>query len=312
MLKVGAVQGQTRRFMRLGIVLLVMVVLSGISIGMSAAASPFTLSINEPVTLVGQTVTITGVADSPAGENSGNYVKIEWGDGDVTTLPNFTGSGPWTWGPESHEYAAIDEYTITATLYHSQEHGNDKSGATDTVGVVIPPVCETDCGGGTDDGSVDDGGSTDDDGSVDDGGSTDDGGSVDDGGSTDDGGSVDDGGTTDDGGPTDDGGSVDDGNADGSDDGVIVDDNNDTGGQGDEVLGRTIERKPLATTGSETTVLAWLGLGMLMVGATLRFGRFGSRAALATASPADELVARTLALVERTVRPGSRNWNCRG
>jgi hypothetical protein len=40
----------------------------------------------------------------------------------------------------------------------------------------------------------------------------------------------------------------------------------------------------------------------------LRFGKFGSR--VAVASPADALVARSLALIERTVRPGARDWTC--
>ncbi len=82
-----------------------------------------------------------------------------------------------------------------------------------------------------------------------------------------------------------------------------------TGVQADEVLGRTITRKPLAETGSETIILAWLGLSMLMAGTMLR--KYGTRVAVATASPADELVAKSLALIERMVRPGSRDWNCR-
>ena len=122
--------------------------------------------------------------------------------------------------------------------------------------------------------------------------------------------------TDDDGIVTDDDGTVtdDDGTVTDDDGSVVVDDNTqNTGSSGDEVLGRTVERKAkaLAQTGPETTVLAWFGLGLLMVGAMIRFGHFGSRAALATGSPAaDELVAKTLALLERTVRPGSRNWDC--
>jgi hypothetical protein len=44
----------------------------------------------------------------------------------------------------------------------------------------------------------------------------------------------------------------------------------------DEVLGRVVERAPLATTGSTTTVLAVFGIALLMIGSFLRFGRFGT------------------------------------
>ena len=77
-----------------------------------------------------------------------------------------------------------------------------------------------------------------------------------------------------------------------------------------QVLGKTITKKQLATTGNETTILAVFGFAFLLFGSALRFGRFGTRVAMATASPADQLVARSLALIERTVRPGSRDWYC--
>jgi hypothetical protein len=175
---------------------------------------------------------------------------------------------------------------------------------TDFVSVAITEApCTSDCGGGdgqtdgtvdgnTDDGTVD--GNTDD-GTVD--GNTDDG-SVD--GNTDDG-TVD--GNTDDGsvdGSTD--GSV-DGSTDGSTDGS-VDGSTDGSTDGSEVLGNVTTRKPLATTGSETTALAWIGTAMLMVGVGLRFGRFGQEAFAADEAPsAHDLIAKAL-------QARSRNTTC--
>ncbi|MFY9587258.1 MAG: hypothetical protein WAT66_07380 [Actinomycetota bacterium] len=62
----------------------------------------------------------------------------------------------------------------------------------------------------------------------------------------------------------------------GSSTGAVVEDNKQLG---DEVLGRTVTRKPLATTGSTTTVLAVFGFALLMIGSFLRFGRFGTQKA---------------------------------
>ena len=156
-------------------------------------------------------------------------------------------------------------------------HGSVES-RSDLVSVaIVEPPCTEDCGGedgNTDDGSTDDGST--DDGSTDDG-STDD-------GSTD--GQV--GGNTD----------------DGSTDGVVVE-------------GETITKpKPkakvkavkLAKTGPETTVLAILGTLFLMLGIAMRFGRYGAPAVAATGP--DMLVARSLALIERTVNRSTR-WDCR-
>jgi LPXTG-motif cell wall-anchored protein len=82
---------------------------------------------------------------------------------------------------------------------------------------------------------------------------------------------------------------------------------------GDQVLGRVIHRKPkakvkaLATTGSETTALAWIGLAMLMIGITLRFNRFG-REIFAVESG----TASTDDIVSKAIRARSRDWTCRG
>ncbi len=303
----GVLEGaKTRRIARTLIVLSVLFLMSSIGMRLTLAASPFTLSIDTPVTMVGTTVTITGVADSPAGEQSGNYVIINWGDGSTPTqLANFAGSGPWAWGPESHTYADGGAYTITATLYHAKQSGQDQSSATDSTGVVVPdPGCESDCGGGTTGGTTGDtttGGTT---------GDSTTGGTAGDsttGGTT---GDSTTGGTTGDtttGGTTGDTTTTTGGTENGTTTGTPV-----VGGSNDgpEVLGKTVTRKPLATTGNETTVLAVLGFALLMLGSALRFGRFGTRVAMATASPADELVTRSLALIERTVRPSSRDWYC--
>ena len=74
-----------------------------------------------------------------------------------------------------------------------------------------------------------------------------------------------------------------------------------------EVLGRTIARKPLATTGSETTALAWIGSLMLMVGLALRFGKFGPREIYAAASDSPT----TADLLLKAIRSRSRDWTCR-
>ena len=100
--------------------------------------------------------------------------------------------------------------------------------------------------------------------------------------------------------------SVDDGSDVQSDDSVADDDGSTPSDDGGEVLGNTITKKPLATTGSETTVLALIGFAMLMVGATLRFGRFG-RQAYATAS-STETPAELLA---KAFEARSRHWTCR-
>lgn len=78
----------------------------------------------------------------------------------------------------------------------------------------------------------------------------------------------------------------------------------------DEVLGRVVERAPLATTGSTTTLLAVFGVALLLIGSFLRFGRFGYRVAVAAASPADELIVKRIARAGRTVRRVRVNKRC--
>jgi hypothetical protein len=144
-----------RAVARMGVVVLALVALGSLSAIAGHAATPFTLSIDKPVPFDGLTATLTGVADSPS--NTVHHIDIDWGDGNTEQLA-LDGSGPWTWGPVEHTYATGDTYTITATLIHAQESGNDKSEATDSTDVTPPCVvdCPTD---GTVDGNVD--GSTD-------------------------------------------------------------------------------------------------------------------------------------------------------
>ena len=103
-----------------------------------------------------------------------------------------------------------------------------------------------------------------------------------------------------------------DGNVDGTTDGTTdgqVDGTTDgsTGGTGSEVLGRVIHKKPLATTGSATTTMAWIGMAMLMVGVTLRY-RFGVPDAYAAAADAPSKDDK----LTRAQRARSRDWTCGG
>jgi len=104
--------------------------------GVGSTASPWNVDIVSAVR-TDLTVTIAGTAYSPAGQASGNYLEIAWGDGAGETLTPFVGSGPWSWGPVAHTYASDGTYTITATLLHASPRGNDRN-ATDTVVIVIP------------------------------------------------------------------------------------------------------------------------------------------------------------------------------
>ena len=254
---------RNRRVARVGIVLMVLFALSSLGAAASFAAGPFTISIDQPIAVSGLQVTMSGVADSPSG--SSHHIDIAWGDASTDTIP-LAGSGPWTWGPISHTYAAEGSYAITATLIHANEQGQDQSSASDSSDVVLPG-CGSDC---PTDGNVD--GTTD--------GTTD--GSVD--GTTD--------GTTD--------GSVDgttDGSTDGSTGGTVVTPVTNK----PEVKGRVIHRKPLAHTASETASLAWLGMIVLMIGATIRFCVATPTQPVVATDSSDEMVARSLDLVTRIV-----------
>src|SRR5204862_2737782 len=94
-----------------------------------------TISIDQPITVSGLQVTMSGVADSPSG--SSHHIDIAWGDGSTDTIP-LVGNGPWTWGPISHTYAAASSYTVTATLIHANEQGQDQSSATASAEVGLP------------------------------------------------------------------------------------------------------------------------------------------------------------------------------
>ena len=331
---VGVQKNFTRKLARVGVVLVILVATCGISIGFSAAAK-------DPCGDVWQGATpndpLGKVADKteahPGDQITYTFSWHSTGDAQASIEDCYrvdTGSDSTLNGLVDTLYKAADidnqgdngsaqtwSYTITvpndpSLIGHSivnrakMTHGSVES-RTDLVSVAI--TCAENCDGGSTDGAVDgttdgttDGqvdGTTDGttDGSVD--GTTD--------GTTD--GQVD--GTTD--GTTD--GSVDgttdgttDGNVDGTTDGS-TDGGTSTGSGshvGDKVLGRTIHKKPLATTGSETTALALIGFAMLMLGVALRFGRFGHEAyavEMGEASPQD--------LLAKALRARARDWTCR-
>ncbi len=157
---------------RLGVVLFALAALMSLGVSFTLAAPPFTTTLN--VDDVNEfTVIVSGTANSPS--NTTHHMEIDWGDGSSDVLPDFATDAPWNWGPVSHVYGAPGDYTITATLIHANNQGNDVGMASDSSGVTIPGPCEENCpsdDGTTDDGTTDDG--TTDDGTVD--GSTDGGG----------------------------------------------------------------------------------------------------------------------------------------
>ena len=136
---------------RVSIVLFVVAALMSFWVSFSLAAQPFEVSIDKPVAVDGHTVTMTGTADSPS--KADHHLVVEWGDGNTDTLPDFDGDAPWTWGPLQHTYEAAGSYTITVTVIHAQDSGNDRNSASDTAAVDIrdpeptpdpePPVVET-------------------------------------------------------------------------------------------------------------------------------------------------------------------------
>jgi hypothetical protein len=123
------------RSARLGVVLFSMAALMSFGVGLTLAAPPFTTTIAvDDVTDL--TVTVSGDADSPS--KATHHMVIAWGDGNQDVLPNFTTDAPWSWGPVSHTYAADGSYTITATLIHATEQGNDQGSASTSVTVTGP------------------------------------------------------------------------------------------------------------------------------------------------------------------------------
>lgn len=123
------------RATRISVVLFAVAALMSFGVSFTLAAQPFVVSIDEPVSVSGHTVTMTGTADSPS--NADHHLVVEWGDGNTYTLPDFETDGPWTWGPLQHTYDAAGSYTITVTLIHAQDQGNDRNSATDTANVDI-------------------------------------------------------------------------------------------------------------------------------------------------------------------------------
>jgi hypothetical protein len=351
MLQVGAVQRLGRRFMRTGVVLLILVLVSGFSIGLSSAApknSPLAgddpkcggvfsgktpvdvdKTADKPQAIPGEDVTYTFAWD-PVGTGVSVIIDCFQVDGDAKSPLNsiVEASNVELSIAQSDAYSCVNGtrlcYDVTipipndpALIGHSiTDRGKLTRGNVETRTnllpiEVVPPPCTENCGGGT---TGDTSGTTTGDTTgttTGDNGGTTTGGTTTGGTTTGDTTGTTTGGTTTGGTTTGDittttgagtsTGGAENGTTTGSP--VVSGDN-----QGSQVLGRTVTRKPLATTGSATTVLAILGFGLLMIGSLMRFGRFGIPA-VAAASGTDELVARSLALVERTVRRGMRDWN---
>ena len=126
---------------RLGVVLFALAALMCFGVSFTLAAPPFTATIGVD-NISDLTVTVSGTADSPS--KAIHHMVIDWGDGSEDILPNFDTDAPWSWGPISHAYAADGTYTVTATLIHSIENGNDTGSASASTDVTVQGPC-TDC-----------------------------------------------------------------------------------------------------------------------------------------------------------------------
>ena len=122
------------RSARLGVVLFSIAALMSFGVGLTLAAPPFTTTIAVD-DITDLTVTVSGNADSPS--KATHHMVIDWGDGNEDVLANFTTDAPWGWGPVSHTYAADGSYTITATLIHATDQGNDKGSASASTSVTV-------------------------------------------------------------------------------------------------------------------------------------------------------------------------------
>jgi hypothetical protein len=135
----ASIRRDRRRSLRLGIVLFAIAATMTLGVTLTLAAPPFTttVAVNNVDDLA---VTISGVADSPS--KADHHIVVEWGDGDVDVLPNFTTDAPWNWGPVSHTYAAGGSYTIVATLIHATPQGNDRGSASTSATVSAPTTTQ--------------------------------------------------------------------------------------------------------------------------------------------------------------------------
>jgi hypothetical protein len=313
MIQAGVVlQERMRKLARVGVVLAVLVATCGIGIGLSAAApkvdpkcngvfngqtpnDPIVKTANKAQASPGDSVTYT-ISWTSTGNDSANVTDcFRVDDGSENALNALVEPGNYAQDvsqPEADTPMTLvvtvqipnDASLIGHTVYDRAKitHGSQES-RSDLIGVEI--VCTENCGSETTTGGTTTGSST---GDTTGGTTT--------GGSTGD--------TT--------GGTTTGGTTSGTSGTVTT--GSSTGGttSGNEVLGRVIHRKvakkALATTGSETTALAWLGLAMLMVGMALRFGRFGIREAYAVASgrPSKD------DMITKAIRTRSRDWTCGG
>jgi len=236
-----------RRVARLGVVLVAMLALGGLGMGLAHAAPPFVISIDEPVTVNGLTVTLSGTADSPS--SATHHIVVDWGDTNSDDIP-LAGTGPWTWGPIDHTYAAAGTYTVVATIIHASDNGNDQGqSATDSTIVEIPPVCTENCEPDP---------------------------------------------------------CVENPQAEGCV--TPTPTPKPTTPPADnppEVLGK-VHKRPLAKTGSggEATAIAWFGAIMLMIGGTIKICTVAPQEMVVAETGTEDLVAKSLDLVARLVRPG--------
>jgi hypothetical protein len=238
---------------RLGVVLVAIVAIGSLGMSFALAAPPFTISITEPVTIADLTVTLSGTADSPS--HTAHHIVIDWGDGSTNDdIQLGDGPGPWNWGPIDHTYAEAGTYTITTTIIHASDTGNDQGqSATDsTVVEVVDPCPEEGC--------------TEPDPCVED--------------------------------PTlpECQEPTDDGGEETPPPGV------ETPPPADEpdVLGTV--KKPLAKTASPATTALWAAIIVLMIGATVRYCAVEPATVVAAAPQREDLVAKSLDLVNRMVR----------
>lgn len=228
---------------KLGVVLVAIIAIGSLGMSFAHAAPPFTISITEPVGVADLTVTLSGTADSPS--HTTHHIVIDWGDGSTNDdIQLGDGPGPWNWGPIDHTYAAAGTYTITTTIIHASDSGNDQGqSATDStvVEVTEPDPCVEDptlpeCQEPTPPPTVE---------------------------------------------PT-------------------------PPADEPEVLGEVKKPKPLAKTASPATTALWAAIIVLMIGATVRFCAVEPAPVVAAAPEREDLVAKTLDLVNRMVRTRGR------
>jgi hypothetical protein len=233
------------RRLRLGVVLVALIAIGIFGMGAAHADPPFTISITEPAGVNNLTVTLSGTADSPS--HADHHIVIDWGDSSTDdTIQLGNGPGPWNWGPLDHTYGGAGTYTITATIIHSNDTGNDQGQSTsDTTTVEVGDPCvenpeAEECQ------------------------------------------------------PTDDGGE--------ETPPPTVEPTPPPADDTPEVLGTVTKPKPLAKTASPAITALWTAIVVMMIGATIRYCAVEPATTIAAGPEREDLVAKTLELVNRMVR----------